>query len=241
MYASHKKDINRHKSFHPLTYRNLSKVEQRQEREESRKKANEERNLQLRRDQEQRRYDDLVLAASAGSVSGQLAKFRQVENIFAAESQVVSKGSSETVDNGISEMVPTVLKTSSALTFKKEEVQNNVEVKREERKRGREEDESSSSSDNKGVVTGFLSSSDSAQLRKELDRLQKERHDPLRRIERFQNRTVAAEAKRRALETKMTTLHNNNGNSNSDSNSAHTEKDVIRGRIQELLELKRQK
>ncbi|ORC91769.1 uncharacterized protein TM35_000053650 [Trypanosoma theileri] len=242
MYASHKKDINRHKSFHPLTYRNLSKVEHRQEQEEARKKLSDERNVQLRRDQEQRRYDDLVLAASADSVSGQLAKFRQVENIFAAENKVVSKGSSATVDSGMSDIAPTLLKTSSSLTFKKEEGENDVEIKREERKRGREEDEPSSSSDNnnnKKVVTGFLSSSDAAQLRKELDKLQKERHDPLRRIERFQNRTVAAEAKRRALESKMNTVHSNNP---SDSNgSAHTEKDVIRSRIQELLELKRQK
>ncbi|KEG11887.1 hypothetical protein DQ04_02181030 [Trypanosoma grayi] len=231
MYASHKKDINRHKSFHPLTYRNLRKVEQRQEDEEAQKKADAERDVQLRHDQEQRRYDDLVLAASADGVSGQLAKFRQVENIFAAEAKVAGGKHAGTAAASAAIDTPPLLQRGT-LAFKKEEKEAD---EKNVRKRTREDDEARSNSkknsDGKGeVVTGYMSTSDAAKLRKELDTLQKARHDPLRRIERFQNRTVAAEAKRRALETTSTT-----------TTCEGAEKNTIRSRIQELLEMKKRK
>ncbi|RNF17966.1 uncharacterized protein Tco025E_04697 [Trypanosoma conorhini] len=234
MYAAHKKDINRHKSFHPLTYRNLSKVEQRQEAEAAQKKAATERGEELRRDQEQRRYDDLVLAASADSVGGQLAKFRQVENIFAAEAKTGRADGSASAGNAEVAGVASSLVRSGALAFRKEEAGSG-------RKRGRDEGVPSAGAGaadaaekEKKVVTGFMSTSDAAQLRKELDMLQKERHDPLRRIEQFQNRTVAAEAKRRALETKSAALA-------SAGTGEDMEKDAIRGRIHELLQMKRRK
>ncbi|EKF30103.1 hypothetical protein MOQ_006091 [Trypanosoma cruzi marinkellei] len=243
MYAAHKKDINRHKSFHPLTYRNLSKVEQRQQEEEAKKKAEKERKEELRRDQEQRRYDDLILAASADSVSGQLAKFRQVENIFAAEGKKENASSSAPPVKDELASIASPLVRSGALAFKKEGTEHDEDgdEKTEGRKRGRDEavglpvggDGSAVDGPREGrkTVTGFISTSNAAQLRKELDKLQKERHDPLRRIEQFHNRTVAAEAKRRELGTGAAVV----------SNCEDTEKHAIRSRIQELLQMKRQK
>ncbi|KAF8298945.1 hypothetical protein TcYC6_0072930 [Trypanosoma cruzi] len=241
MYAAHKKDINRHKSFHPLTYRNLSKVEQRQQEEEAKKKSAKERKEELRHDQEQRRYDDLILAASANSVSGQLAKFRQVENIFAAEGKKANASSSAPSVKDELASIASPLVRSGALAFKKEDTEHDGDEKTEGRKRGREDavglpvggDGSAVDGPREGkkTVTGFISTSNAAQLRKELDKLQKERHDPLRRIEQFQNRTVAAEAKRRELGTGAAPV----------SNSVDTEKDAIRSRIQELIQMKRQK
>ncbi|PWV02779.1 hypothetical protein C4B63_2g565 [Trypanosoma cruzi] len=241
MYAAHKKDINRHKSFHPLTYRNLSKVEQRQQEEEAKKKSAKERKEELRHDQEQRRYDDLILAASADSVSGQLAKFRQVENIFAAEGKKANASSSAPSVKDELANIASPLVRSGAIAFKKEDTEHDGDEKTEGRKRGREEavglpvggDGSAVDGPIEGrkTVTGFISTSNAAQLRKELDKLQKERHDPLRRIEQFQNRTVAAEAKRRELGTGAASV----------SNCVDTEKDAIRSRIQELIQMKRQK
>ncbi|KAG8344265.1 N terminal domain [Trypanosoma vivax] len=243
MYASHNKDINRHKSFHPLTYRNLSKVEQRQEAEAARKKALEERSAQLRKDQEQRRYDDLVLMASGDSVGGQLAKFRQVENIFAAElatetlggSGSVSKGEGAGKTDGASQLPSPLLKGGS-LTFCKEEQGADGLLRPAlsngpARKRSRGEDGNVSDTAAPGggrTVTGFVSSADAAQLRKELDRIQKERHDPLKRVEQFQNRAVAAEAKRRALEAQAAV-----------DRREDSQKDFLRSRIQELLDMKK--
>ncbi|ESL06885.1 hypothetical protein TRSC58_05433 [Trypanosoma rangeli SC58] len=245
MYAAHKKDINRHKSFHPLTYRNLSKVEQRQQEEEAKKKAATERGEELRRDQEQRRYDDLILAASADSVSGQLAKFRQVENIFAAEAKTERAGGSTSTGSGdLAGPASLSLLKSGTLSFRKDETGQGNDEAISGRKRGRDEGRLPADSDggevegpgkDKKAVTGFMSTSDAAQLRKELDKLQKERHDPLRRIEQFQNRTVAAEAKRRALAAKTTAA------TVSADTCKDTEKDAIHSRIQELLLMKRRK
>ncbi|RNF03084.1 hypothetical protein TraAM80_05961 [Trypanosoma rangeli] len=245
MYAAHKKDINRHKSFHPLTYRNLSKVEQRQQEDEAKKKSAAERREELRRDQEQRRYDDLILAASADGVSGQLAKFRQVENIFAAEAKTERAGRSTSSGSGdLAGLSSLPLLKSGTLVFRKDEARQDNDEARSVRKRGRDEgclpvDNNGSEVEGPGkdrkAVTGFMSTSDAAQLRKELDKLQKERHDPLRRIEQFQNRTVAAEAKRRALAAKTAAATVSTGT------REDTEKDVIHSRIQELLLMKRRK
>nr|CCC94827.1 conserved hypothetical protein [Trypanosoma congolense IL3000] len=218
MYASHNKDINRHKSFHPLTYRNLSRVERGLEEAEREQKAKEKRSAELRHDQEQRRYDDLVLASSADTMATQFAKFRQVENIFAAEADFAGKPTTPTVvaeSNG------------SGLAFQKDPLDTNGI-----QKRSREDSEGScpqGSTASSGTVTGSISRSDAVRLRKELDRIQKERHDPLRRVEQFQNRTVAAEAKRRVVEARA----------RAQSSTEDVQKDMVRDRLQQLLDMKK--
>ncbi|RHW67737.1 hypothetical protein DPX39_110029900 [Trypanosoma brucei equiperdum] len=235
MYASHKKDINRHKSFHPLTFQNLSRVERGLEKEEEKKKAKEQRNAELLHDQEQRRYDDLVISASGDSIAARVAKFRQVENIFAAEEDKPALQS---------EAVAVMGQKTSALTFQKDPLEAKKSTQKRQRDdvttenekggsegqsfggAGRKEEERKVSG---SLVTGFITKSDAVQLRKELDKLQKERYDPLRRVEQFQNRTVAAEAKRRALEARAA----------SNNSRGDLQKDIIHSRLQELLDMKK--
>lgn len=95
MYRAHSKDINRNKSFHPLTYRNLHRVEQLKEEAELNKQKADERQKELQRDQEERRYDELVLANSADSLSGELARYRQTRSIFAAEYEADAKAAKD--------------------------------------------------------------------------------------------------------------------------------------------------
>ncbi|KPI89151.1 hypothetical protein ABL78_1714 [Leptomonas seymouri] len=101
MYRAHSKDINRNKSFHPLTYGNLRRVELLKEGEEEKKQRADDRQRELQRDQEERRYDELVLANSADSQSGELARFRQTKNIFKAEYEAeLAKRQQESKEEG---------------------------------------------------------------------------------------------------------------------------------------------
>lgn len=86
MYRAHSKDINRNKSFHPITFSNLRKVERLKEARDEHKQAQVKRAEELRRDQEEKRYDELAGSSSRHDSSGlSHAHFSQVKNIFAAE------------------------------------------------------------------------------------------------------------------------------------------------------------
>ncbi|CBH17143.1 hypothetical protein, conserved [Trypanosoma brucei gambiense DAL972] len=234
MYASHKKDINRHKSFHPLTFQNLSRVERGLEKEEEKKKAKEQRSAELLHDQEQRRYDDLVISASGDSIPHVLRSLDKWK-IFLRQRRINPHCSRRRLPMG---------QKTSALTFQKDPLEAKKSTQKRQRDdvttenekggsegqsfggAGRKEEERKVSG---SLVTGFITKSDAVQLRKELDKLQKERHDPLRRVEQFQNRTVAAEAKRRALEARAA----------SNNSRGDLQKDIIHSRLQELLDMKK--
>ncbi|TPP41776.1 B3/4 domain family protein [Leishmania donovani] len=249
MYRAHSKDINRNKSFHPLTYRNLRRVEQLKEEAELNKQKAEERQKELQRDQEERRYDELVLANSADSLSGELARYRQTRSIFAAEYEADAQAAKDApVASPHSPQVskPEVqLKTSTGASFpvnsflrkfKKEESYGStcvvksearddtaaaasrtvasVEAETSMRKRPRDDAKSNSPSsthngsgygagatkrrgdgDESAPATGFVTSAEAAQLRKELNLAQKQRHDPLMRVKEFKKMPTLAVAK----------------------------------------------
>lgn len=114
MYRAHSKDINRNKSFHPLTYANLSRVERLKERQDEKAAQASERQRELLHDQEERRYDELLLSNSSSSFGGVQARLRQTRNIFAAEyeAEVVSESGRQQLGekvertSGPSEVVP---------------------------------------------------------------------------------------------------------------------------------------
>lgn len=89
MYKAHSKDINRNKSFHPLTFGNLSRVENLQAKEEEKKAAQEQRRQELARDQEELRYNELVFAGTGadggGGDTSTSGAMLPVKRIFAAE------------------------------------------------------------------------------------------------------------------------------------------------------------
>ncbi|CAG9572808.1 conserved hypothetical protein [Leishmania major strain Friedlin] len=285
MYRAHSKDINRNKGFHPLTYRNLRRVEQLKEEAELNKQKAEERQKELQRDQEERRYDELVLANSADSLSGELARYRQTRSIFAAEYEADAKAAKDaSVASLPSPQVskPEVqLKTSAGASFpvnsflskfKKEESYGStcVMVKAEARdntaaaassavasaeaetpvrKRPRDDATSNSpSSTHNGSgygegatkrggdggesapATGFVTSAEAAQLRKELNLAQKQRHDPLMRVKEYQNSCVAAAARQLDHEQATGAVA-----------KREDDQDKLQSRIRELLALKKKK
>ncbi|CCW71898.1 unnamed protein product [Phytomonas sp. Hart1] len=93
MYKAHSKDINRNKSFHPVTFSNLRKVEKLKEKAAEKEQVHNERTNELYHDQEKRRYDELVLNSSlslGAGVEGRLqgmglAHSLQVRKVFDAE------------------------------------------------------------------------------------------------------------------------------------------------------------
>ncbi|GET87992.1 hypothetical protein, conserved [Leishmania tarentolae] len=279
MYRAHSKDINRNKSFHPLTYRNLRRVEQLKEEADLNKQKAEDRLKELQRDQEERRYDELVLSNSVDSLSGELARHRQTRSIFAAEYEADAKA---VKDASVASPQPpqlskqeVQLKTSTGALFpvnsflskfKKEEPYRSacLSIKEEAsdstttsstavasaegetsmRKRPRDDAGSNSLSSTRdgsdkddgatkrtgesAPATGFVTSSEAAQLRKELNLAQKQRHDPLVRVKEYQNKCVAAAARQlhREQETRAVATHDD-------------DKDKLQSRIRELLALKK--
>ncbi|KPA82866.1 hypothetical protein ABB37_02630 [Leptomonas pyrrhocoris] len=270
MYRAHSKDINRNKSFHPLTYGNLRRVELLKEGDEEKKQRAAERQKELQHDQEERRYDELALANSADSLSGELARFRQTKNIFKAEYEAESAKRQHEIKNETGTYASTVT-SSSALSsspfaafgnaflskFKKEGHAHEssasadasldavkTEVKAEpsdesassgvaHRKRQREDDSEEGSSELKssGVTTGFVTSAEAAQLRKELNLAQKQRHDPLLRVRQYQNSCVATAAR----EQQQQHTHQQRDSTAKDNSEA------LQSRIRELLARKKEK
>lgn len=82
MYGASKKDINRHKSFHPLTFANLSKVEQRLAEGEKKEAEVSQRKATLRRE----RDDDALAALDESGPSA--TRGRRMDWMFAAEAQL---------------------------------------------------------------------------------------------------------------------------------------------------------
>ncbi|KAG5507067.1 hypothetical protein JKF63_05813 [Porcisia hertigi] len=271
MYRAHSKDINRNKSFHPLTFGNLRRVEQLKEAFELNKEKAAERQKELQRDQEERRYDELLLATSADSRNGELARYRQTRNIFAAEYEADAKAatgapakspqqSSETSKQETPIQLPSG--ASSPLNnflskFKKEEAHGAtrglVKTETQEdtttttatpneadppmRKRPRDDTNGHTTTtttdcSNGGAsapATGFVTSAEAAQLRKELSLAQKQRHDPLMRVKQYQNRCVAAAATRQQRQEEETSAKAARGD----------DKEMLQSRIRKLLALKK--
>jgi hypothetical protein len=284
MYRAHSKDINRNKSFHPLTYGNLRRVEVLKEAEEERKQRVADRQKELQRDQEERRYDELVLANSADSLSGELARFRQTKNIFKAEYEADSarRLQEEKKDEHVSADGDRLISSSSSSSigafaasnnaflrkFKKEchtdvaaGTTDKEEVKRETTdgsaspssttdvahgKRPREDagDDGKNGGATTTTTTGFVTSAEAARLRKELNLAQKQRHDPLLRVQQYQNSCVANAARQQQLQHQQRVSEGDASDHNQRRHVDSTAKDnsdALQSRIRELLALKKKR
>ncbi|CAD2217587.1 hypothetical protein ADEAN_000506500 [Angomonas deanei] len=197
MYAAHNKDINRNKSFHPLSGRNLQKIEDIKAEEAEKEKGKDARRKELRRDQEERRYNDLL--EGDGSV------FSGVKSIFSEEHKTAPP-EEETVKTE-KKAVPT---SGLRSRFCKEEAAPDGQ-KRERSPEQAEADHNSAPrvKQEETTTTGFISSADSAKLKKDLEMLKKQERDPLRKIQLAENAQVAqaarVEQEKKKLEVEATT------------------------------------
>ncbi|KAK7197330.1 hypothetical protein NESM_000680100 [Novymonas esmeraldas] len=277
MYRAHSKDINRNKSFHPLTYGNLRRVEVLQEKAELDKDKAAERLKELQRDQDERRYDALVLEHSADALSGALARFRQTRSVFAAEYAAEATGAVPSVPTSSStDAVGELQATSTGAStpahkflnkFRKEDTMAApsslvkteargdhgsggahsatvpTEADPSARKRLRDEDASASATtaaaatSSGSEVTGFVTTAEAAQLRREVNLAQKRRHDPLLRVAEYRNSCVAAAAA--AAQQREQHAQQTRAESRQDGDDGN--KDKLQSRIRELLALKRKK
>lgn len=244
MYRAHSKDINRNKSFHTLTFRNLRKVEILRDKEDKNKTAREDRQKELRKDQDEQRYEELI--GGEGSFKGT----RHIKNIFAAEYEA---DSAQTLKanriSGDAVQRSSLGDYSLAKKFVKDE-ESKIDLKENselEKKRGvktlreccsgGEEippqqqfkyEENSSPNTVETFYSGFISSSESVLRRKEAEKMKKEKVDPLQKLKSYQNKTVAAASRRnhREQEEKSLSLA---------SKQSDATKDAIRARMKELL------
>lgn len=197
MYGSHSKNINRNKSFHPLTFANLSKVENKLAEADSKKQEQEKRAIVLRREQEEDRYEELQLnAAAPDSLQAKAAKFRKVEWIFQDEGRAPVAGT-ETARLPSSSSSGLMM-TSDAVAGPLSKQQQGAATKDAmDRKRGREDEPMTAvpSSSTSAVKTGAVTTSEANRYRAEYERLKKAKNDPLALVEAHRNRTVAMAAK----------------------------------------------
>eukprot|EP00796_Vickermania_ingenoplastis_P004060 gene4060-2910_t len=189
MYSSHSKDINRNKSFHPLTFANLRKVEVLEEKEQERQVSKSERQKELERSQEEERYQELI----GGEGSFQKTNF--VKNIFAAEYEA---------ENAVA--APTVSASTTGRSLLKKFIKDESDAVpaagQECRKRGRVDDPAdfqdapSASSSSEALRTGFLSTSEAFRMKMEREAEVKDKLDPLRKVKAHEDQVVAAAARK---------------------------------------------
>ncbi|EPY24524.1 hypothetical protein STCU_05043 [Strigomonas culicis] len=282
MYKASSKDINRNKSFHPLSAANLGKVERLQAEEKQREQKKEERRQQLLRDQEEARYGELGLVAEAhaqGRLDGgdgaeansQLYFKKPVRNIFEAEDRAEAErkrhaeqqaqeaelralqeepeeegGARAVVSRGHGiKPEATVLATHPLgrfmNKFKKEESEAPHEAAPStagtsgsastSQKRGRSAEEEARGPKTGATATGYIHPSRAAELRKELDHLQKKRLDPMNKVRQHQNHQVAEAARIERQRQQHASTSGTQGQSNNE----------MQERIRALLELKKKK
>ena len=222
MYAAHKKDINRNKSFHPLTFNNLSKVEAKLEVDAEKTKQMQGRKIQLQREADERRYDELLVSqGDAGTSSGEggerAAKYRRVEWMgFSRE-----PGAENDDDDNASKPTPA------------EDVKEKAGVVGPQSSTGRLEP----------AVTGAVTSSDAAALRKEADEQRKRRLDPLAKVLAQEDEYIGQVAK---AQQHSAAHHHPSGTgvragqpTSAGSTNAESNQKKIQSAIQQLLAIKK--
>lgn len=227
MYSSHSKDINRNKSFHTLTYANLRKVEILKEKEEEKAKSREDRRKELQRDQEERRYRELI--GEEGAFSGSTV----IKNIFAAEYEAERVAASSSADASTPSSIPAKSKYLKRFV-KDEEGEESMEKKRF-RAEGecKTEEKAVGSSSSAAVQTGFISTSEAARMRLESESQKKDSVDPLKKFQEYEQRMSAAARRRIEKEGKESEV------SRADGGRGASTVDGIRSKILDLLDVKK--
>ena len=171
MWGAHKKCINIKKSFHPLTYKNLSAVEEKQAEKDAQSAAKDRRLATLMLEKEERRYDELQMGGTSidakNGLAGKAAKFRRAEwDLF----------DSAVMDGDAKNGVPTAA-SSDEISLAKPPLKNDGADEVKGQKRAREETVPVTKST---AGTGIVTAADAAAMRKQVDDERKARSDPLK-------------------------------------------------------------
>lgn len=210
MYRSHSKDINKNKSFHTLTFANQRKVEILKEKEEEKLKRKEERRKELQKDQEERRYDELI------GEEGAFKSNQHVKNIFAAEYDTGTTSNSSP---------PSGSKAGCSFLKKFVRAETINSVSEIGTKHPREDtNEISEKVSSSPQQTGFVTTSEAGRMRSELETAKKLRIDPLQKLKTHEEKIIFSAAKKAHLSEKKA--------SNAESDRTQ---EAIRARMKELL------
>ncbi|CCW64697.1 unnamed protein product [Phytomonas sp. EM1] len=267
MYKAHSKDINRNKSFHPLTFSNLRKVEKLKEKAAAEEQIHNERINELNRDQEKRRYDELLLnsSLSPGPASGDrvqgvgLAHSLQVRKVFAAEYKRESEGSQR--QNEAKTPVVQTLKGSSQdnflIKFRQDVALGETvalktpPISAERDQEGDKKvaypkccrDEGDLSKNEPSACTGLVTSSEVYKIKKERDLLQKQRLDPQLRVAAYQNQTLNEAARLRDRQSELMQSEKKRLKDSERSRNGNyiksKEQDAIEERIRSILKMRK--
>lgn len=244
MYRAHSKDINRNKSFHTLTFKNLRKVELIKEKEEEKKKNKEERQKELQRDQDEQRYEELI------GGEGSFKSLQRLKNIFAAEydaekaqALTLAKPSARTVqvavNNDFNLMKKFIKEGDGKLSLEDDDKMEQERKGKTYRDGGDDNVEGPPRQQSKiehmdsptaeeVVRTGFISTSEAALRRIQVEKIKKEKVDPLQKLKAYQNKTISAAARRNQQE-------NGDRNFLSLASKSDVTQEAIRERMKKLL------
>ena len=223
MYAAHKKDINRNKSFHPMTFKNLSKVESKLEASEEQEKQRAGRKVLLQREADERRYEELLTSDGNNKADGddgdeRSAKYRRVEWMgFSREPNDDGEG-----DNAVDANEKKTDRTAEMPGPQKESAPSAATA-----------------------VTGAVTSSDAAALRKQADDDRKMRLDPLAKVLAQEDEYVAQCAKAQMHASPATVAASSSSASKTanqtgpSSTTAADNQKKIQSAIQQLLAMKK--
>lgn len=166
MYAAHKKNINRHKSFHPLTGQNLEKIEKKQAEQEQRDAQVTERKATLRRERDEDLIADLE-DASSGVVP---TKGPRVDWMFAAEQTSSSLATSTVVATK-----PTATETATVGSVRTDTAKGGPSTA--------------------ATTTGAVTAAELLKARQEVEQLRKLKRDPLAKVQQHRRDVVGSVAK----------------------------------------------
>jgi hypothetical protein len=172
MYAAHSKNINRHKSFHPLTGQNLEKIEKKYAEVEQKESQIADRKATLRRE----RDDELIADLEDASAGIAATKGPRVDWVFAAE-----KGVAQTqtpTSSGAVRMAPAAetTKTTTSSSLKPSTVVAAAAVA-------------------PVATTGAVTTAEALKTRQEIERLRKLKNDPLSKVRQHRDDVVASAAR----------------------------------------------
>ncbi|CUG80322.1 Hypothetical protein, putative [Bodo saltans] len=177
MYAAHSKNINRHKSFHPLTGQNLEKIEKKYAEVENKEAQAADRKATLRRE----RDDDLIAELEDASAGITATKGPRIDWMFAAEKNAVVAPTTTTAmsTNSSSAMSTTRAAVSSSTLLSSSTTATTT-----------------AATTTGAVTTGAVTTAEAQQTRQEIERLRKLKNDPLSKVRQHRDDVVASAARR---------------------------------------------
>lgn len=133
MYGAHQKNINRHKSFHPLTYKNLAKVEQRTAEIAQKEDAKVAHAETLKREREEARYASLLQGDVQDNTERPLKALRLDTMIAASSSTHIAAAPTTGGATGASATTNAPAKTGTVTAEEREEMRKTLDRAKKER------------------------------------------------------------------------------------------------------------